>query len=194
MVDRHEPSKIAEWALDGIQPTDFAANPTWPRQQTPTLKQQRLWRRYIASQFIRYGRAWIVAPQRTLKDLKVQISKESTQQQDAAQTLPSRLKRLPRNKRRLLSHINFTSDEDTLWKECQRKQILTIASDGGLKGRKGTIGWSVTTPKNDILCEGAGPIDGPYDTASSTRCELSGYAAALLFLSLLATPTLGTAS
>ncbi|KAI2505052.1 hypothetical protein MHU86_9408 [Fragilaria crotonensis] len=110
---------------------------------------------------------------------------ESSQQHDDALTLSSRLKRLPRNTRRLLSHINFTSDEDTLWKACQRKQILTIASDGGLKGRKGTFGWSVTTPKNDILCEGAGPIDGPYDTASSTRCELGGYAAALLFLSLL---------
>ncbi|KAI2496042.1 hypothetical protein MHU86_18463 [Fragilaria crotonensis] len=79
---------------------------------------------------------------------------ESSQQHDDALTLSSRLKRLPRNTRRLLSHINFTSDEDTLWKACQRKQILTIASDGGLKGRKGTFGWSVTTPKNDILCEG----------------------------------------
>ncbi|KAI2490403.1 hypothetical protein MHU86_24159 [Fragilaria crotonensis] len=71
---------------------------------------------------------------------------ESTQQQDTALTLTSRLKRLPRNTRRLLSHINFASDEDTLWKLCQRKQILTIAFDGGLKGRKAlrdqqTIGW-----------------------------------------------------
>ncbi|KAI2512014.1 hypothetical protein MHU86_2302 [Fragilaria crotonensis] len=74
----------------------------------------------------------------------------------------------------------MVSDAD-LWDECQRKQTLTIASDGGLKGRQGTFGWVLSTHRNKILAEGAGPIDGPFDTSSSTRSELGGYAASLLF-------------
>ncbi|KAI2498130.1 hypothetical protein MHU86_16382 [Fragilaria crotonensis] len=42
-------------------------------------------------------------------------------------------------------------------------------------------------PNETMLAEGAGPVDGPFDTANSTRCELGGYAASLLFISLLHT-------
>jgi hypothetical protein len=39
--------------------------------------------------------------------------------------------------------------------------------------------------KNVVLLEGAGPVDGPYDVANSTRCELGGFAASILLLSLM---------
>jgi hypothetical protein len=68
------------------------------------------------------------------------------------------------------------------------KKRETIASDGGLKGRQGTFGWNLSTDKKkQSLFERAGPVDGPYDTANSTRCEVGGYVASLLLLSLLST-------
>ena len=36
-----------------------------------------------------------------------------------------------------------------------------------------------------VLIEGAGPVDGPFDVANSTRCELGGFAAALLLILLV---------
>ena len=34
--------------------------------------------------------------------------------------------------------------------------------------------WLVSNQTDEILVEGAGPVNGPYDTANSTRCELGG--------------------
>ena len=36
--------------------------------------------------------------------------------------------------------------------------------------------------RHSIILQCAGPVDGPFDTASSTCCKLSGYASVLLFL------------
>ncbi|KAI2507938.1 hypothetical protein MHU86_6471 [Fragilaria crotonensis] len=77
------------------------------------------------------------------------------------------------------------STRDKLWEECQKKQKVTIATEGGLKGHQGTFGWVISTKANKVLMEGAGPVDGPLDTSNSTRCELGGYAASLIFLSLV---------
>ncbi|KAI2498729.1 hypothetical protein MHU86_15740 [Fragilaria crotonensis] len=184
MSDRTSPANISLWALHGERPADFVSKDAWPRQLPPSRHQQRLWKRYISSQFLRYDRKWramptLLSPGRDTPDPVQPIYPQQSR------PLMSYLKGLPRNKKRLLTHIQFPEHEDRIWRECQRKQTLTIASDGGLKGRHGTFGWSLTTPQNTILCEGAGPVDGPFDTANSTRCELGGYAAALLLISLL---------
>jgi hypothetical protein len=186
MIDKSEPTKIAEWALNGARSPDFELNTDWPRQHAPSQQQKRLWKRYILSQFIRYDRKWRVPPNETLREReRRQMGPERHTHDTAPRTILSNIKQLTRNKRRLLAHINFAADEDLLWRECQRKQTLTIASDGGLKGRHGTFGWTLSTSKNHVLCEAAGPVDGPIDTANSTRCELGGYTSALILISVL---------
>ena len=57
-------------------------------------------------------------------------------------------------------------------------------TDGGLALDQGTHGW-VISMGNRILFQIACPVNGPFDTGSSTRCELSGYASVLLFLDRL---------
>ena len=56
-----------------------------------------------------------------------------------------------------------------------------MASDGGLHKWQGTFGWLISTKKH-VLFKCSGPVDGPLDTDSSTRCELCGLASSLLFL------------
>ena len=73
---------------------------------------------------------------------------------------------------------------------------LTISFDGGLKGYQGTFGWQLSSSTNEVLYKGAGPVDGPLESASSTRCELGGLVAPLLLLALVcnkfgAIPTAG---
>lgn len=46
---------------------------------------------------------------------------------------------------------------------------------------EGTFGWVLTTSKR-VLFTCGGPVDGPHDTATSTRSELSGIASALLLI------------
>ncbi|KAI2498083.1 hypothetical protein MHU86_16393 [Fragilaria crotonensis] len=183
MTDSDIPTNIARWALQGERPDDFVSKDAWPRQLPPSSLQKRLWRRYISSQFLRYDRKWRENPiGHTPVNEPLAPARPSTHH---AGQVALRLKGLPRNQKRMMTHIHFAASDDQLWRECQRKQTLTIASDGGLKGRHGTFGWSLTTPQNNILCEGAGPVDGPFDTANSTRCELGGYAAALILISIL---------
>jgi hypothetical protein len=43
-----------------------------------------------------------------------------------------------------------------------------------------SFGWTLSMPCNKVLYEGAGPIDGPFDVASSRRSEIGGYVAPLL--------------
>lgn len=183
LVDPNESNKIATWALEARRPVSFQDNKSWPRQGYVTQQQRRLWKRYVTSQYLRYDRFWNTSPRTTLNELaKAKPSKVS---QDRDNDICTAIKSLPRPRRRLLSHICQKTTSATLWEECQKKQTLTIASDGGLKGRQGTFGWVISTKRNVILAEGAGPVDGPYDTSNSTRCELGGYAASLSFLSLL---------
>ncbi|KAI2497542.1 hypothetical protein MHU86_16945 [Fragilaria crotonensis] len=146
---------------------------------------KRLWRRYISSQFLRYDRFWREPPckeNRSPGDVSVFANPSNA---GTGSSISRAIKQLPRHRRRLLSHVRQLASSERMWEACQTKQTLTIASDGGLKGRKGTFGWLVTTPSDEILVEGAGPVDGPFNTANSTRCELGGYAASLLYLALL---------
>ena len=184
LVDPTESNKIATWALEARRPNHFCNNKAWPRQDVLTPSQRRLWKRYIQSQYLRYDRFWATSPRPTLRDLKQSITSTGSMT-TAPDDIDTVISSLPRPRRRLLSHISLKSSSDKLWEECQKKQKLTIATDGGLKGHLGTFGWIISTKANEVLVEGAGPVDGPYDTANSTRCELGGYAASLFFLSLL---------
>lgn len=101
-----------------------------------------------------------------------------------SEDLPSLIHALPRGKRRLLSHHHQIASTTTVWKVCRSKRAITIASDGGLKGKIGTFGWQMRSALDELLAEGAGRVDNPFNTANSTRCKLAGHAASILFLSL----------
>ncbi|KAI2506762.1 hypothetical protein MHU86_7657 [Fragilaria crotonensis] len=183
MTDPQNPHHITQWAIQANRPEGFESQSCWPRQSDPSATQRRLWRRYITSQFLRYGRLWKRPPRATLKELNSDCKRDESEY--STEGIATLIKRLPHGKRRLLSHIQQTVTDDTLWKALREKQSITVASDGGLKGNKGTFGWQVRSSSDEVLAEGAGPVDGPFDVANSTRCELGGYASALLFLSLL---------
>ncbi|KAI2497835.1 hypothetical protein MHU86_16669 [Fragilaria crotonensis] len=185
LVDRSDDTKIATWALEARRPSDFLEDESWPRQPVLGASMRRIWRRYISSQFLRYDRFWKEPPGHVIHRHGAENVSLPTTSAIPGSTISQAIKQLPRHRRRLLSHVRQLTSSDRLWEACQTKQTLTIASDGGLKGRQGTFGWLVTTPSDEILVEGAGPVDGSFDTSNSTRCELGGYAASLLFLSLL---------
>jgi hypothetical protein len=46
--------QITSHGLAGKHPINFISTATWPRQDTPTHHQRRLWRNYISSSFLRY--------------------------------------------------------------------------------------------------------------------------------------------
>ena len=100
-------------------------------------------------------------------------------------TLRNYLNSLPATQRRLLNTYHQTADDLTVWKALRSRQTLTIASDGGLKTDKGTYGWKIVTNTDEVLFSGAGPVDGDYRSASSTRSELYGIAAPVLLLASL---------
>lgn len=183
MTDPQIPNQITLWAIQAHRPAGFLSEDFWPRQLAPSATQRRLWRRFISSQFLRYGRFWKRSPRATLRELsRDQKLDDSATHFDG---IPTLIKRLPLGQRRLLSYFHQAAPDDKLWKVLSQKRSITVASDGGLKGHQGTFGWQVQSSANEVLAEGAGPVDGPFDVANSTRCELGGYASALLFLSLL---------
>lgn len=73
-----------------------------------------------------------------------------------------------------------------VWKAFRSRRHVTIASDGRLKQGVGTFGWKIVTKAGESLFTGSGPVDGPYDTANSTRSELGGFTAPLLLCASLA--------
>ncbi|KAI2501345.1 hypothetical protein MHU86_13143 [Fragilaria crotonensis] len=170
MTDPQNPHHITQWAIQANRPEGFESQSCWPRQSDPSATQRRLWRRYITSQFLRYGRLWKRPPRATLKELNSDCKRDESE--SSTEGVATLIKRLPHGKRRLLSHIQQTVTDDTLWKALREKQSITVASDGGLKGNKGTFGWQVRSSSDEVLAEGAGPVDGPFDVANSTRCKL----------------------
>ncbi|KAI2511184.1 hypothetical protein MHU86_3149 [Fragilaria crotonensis] len=136
LVDTSENGKIATWAFEGTRPTSFMDNKAWPRQERLTHQQQRLWKRYISAHYLRYDRFWRTPPRPTLRDVKEIIA---TTTATGPKDVKEKIRSLPRGRRRLLTHTRQHVSDDVLWEECQTKQTLTIATDGGLKGRKGTF-------------------------------------------------------
>ena len=184
LSDTQDSSLIDQLSFNGTRPVTFQRNPACLRQELPSASQRRLWKRYIRSQFLRYDRYWKASPFPRRRS-SAQQPPPSPVATERPTSLPILIKTLPKYQRRLLSHIKQTASDQELWEALRTRKRLTIASDGGLKSLHGSFGWNLSTKKNVSLIEGAGPIDGPYDTANSTRCELGGYTASLLILSLL---------
>jgi hypothetical protein len=176
---------ITSDALHGIRPATFSSNPGWPRQAAPSKDQTRLWKTYISSQFLRYDLFWQNLPTDDESSTSDSADESASSTPPIQLTMKAAIRQLPPYQRRLLSHVQQNvSDVDAI-AACTEDETFTFATDGGLKGQRGTFGWLISSSTNVILYEGAGPVDGPFDSSSSTRSELGGYAAVLLFHSLL---------
>ena len=183
LTDSSDHNRISKWALSATRPLGFTDNPNWPRQTTPSPSQCKLWRQYLEDNFLRYDRHWQTSPY-PRRPPSSSIG-TSNQTDPTSGDLLSLIKTLPRFQRRLLSHVKQVATDQTLSTIESTDQALTISSDGGLKDHRGTFGWQLSTANNEVLYEGAGPVDGPLETASSTRCELGGFVAPLILLSLI---------
>ncbi|KAI2497785.1 hypothetical protein MHU86_16727 [Fragilaria crotonensis] len=186
MRDVQDPRSIAKEALAGVRHSNFAPKPGWPRQEEPTSTQRRLWKRYLSSQFLRYGLLWKRVPSDSLREVKARLKSPTVPLEGSRDlALADMITHLPQGQRRLLTHISQLVDDSAVWNASRSKGKLTIASDGGLKDIRGTFGWTISTSDNTVLFEGAGPVDGPRDVAkNSTRCEIAGFAAPMLLLTL----------
>ncbi len=177
LTDCSDPKAINMLSLDGQPPSNFIANLNWPRQHTPSKHQIRLWKRYIKSSFLRYVPYWKTAPIQASP-----VGKSSAPMSPTTfDTLMENLSTLPQSSRRMIDGIEQTSSDLLVWKSFRSRRRLYIATDGGLLTTQGTHGWVISNGST-VLFRCAGPVDGPFDTSSSTRCELSGYASASLFI------------
>ena len=97
------------------------------------------------------------------------------------------LKAIPRFYNRLLSFHQQKVTDVEVWRAFRARRRLEIISDGSLANQTlGTFGWKIVTTKDTIFYQGTGLVDGPPETASSTRTELGGYAAPLLLFAAIA--------
>ena len=85
----------------------------------------------------------------------------------------------------MLHSVKQKATDLQVWQAFRSKEQLIITSDGGLDNQIGTFGW-VIAKRKIILFECGGPVDGPYDTTSSTpRSELCGFTLALLLIAAI---------
>ena len=165
--------------LDAIRPRDFTASPLWPRQQTPTTAHRKLWKGYLKSSFLRYVPYWKIDPSPRTVTPAVPASVPPS-----FDSIHAYIGSLSRPHRRLLDDLQLKSTEDQVWKAFRSRRKLILATDGGLANQRGTFGWILSTGTQSLFtC--AGPVEGPFDTSSSTRSDLAGYASAVLFLRTL---------
>ena len=167
------------------RPQQRIRHTTWPRQETPSASQKRLWRKYISSQYLRYSTKW-----------KAQLGPVEFHRTPPIPYLPlapgsdtslaEYISQLPPWYRRLLFQFEQMADDVAVWRAFRAKRRLIIASDGSLTETAGTFGWKLTTSKHTPLFEGSGPVDGPIEIGSSTRSELGGFTAPLLLVTVLA--------
>lgn len=186
MTDADQPNRIQLPYLEGQRPREWEETMTWPRQSTPSHSQRRLWKRFIESSYLRYIPYWKQNPLYTASRTRSTFreSMEAPPQTETCATkmpLLEYLKTLPRTQRRLVGDVVQVADDVQVWRAFRSKERLFFATDGGLLGTHGTFGWVLTSSKH-ILFTCGGPVDGPRDTANSTRCELSGIASALLVI------------
>ena len=178
--------------LRGEREPTIQSTINWPRQGTPTHSQKLLWKTYITETFISTNRhwkqslgEWTAEPTMTNDDDKDEERKTPdpvTQPTIPKHDLQTIIDDLPHYQRRLLIQWKQTATDLTVWKALRSRKRLEIISDGGLKLGDGTFGWKIILPDRTTLFQGAGPVDGPRETESSTRSELSGLAAPLLLL------------
>jgi hypothetical protein len=91
----------------------------------------------------------------------------------------------------MISNYRQSAGDLQVWRAFRSRRRITMASDGGLKDRKGTFGWKIVDKGSGSaaaipLFEGSGPVDGPFDVNSSTRSELGGLIAPILLCVSLA--------
>jgi hypothetical protein len=163
--------------VDARRPHNFVDDTSWPRQAIPTKSQARLWKRFIRSSYLRYVPYWISDPRSSLPP----TAPAESGPLDTADNLPDHISRLPHQHQRLLDGFQQIATDLQVWKAFRSRRRIHFATDGGLYAQKGTHGWVISTGTK-ILFQCAGPVDGPLDTASSTRSELGGYASALLLI------------
>jgi hypothetical protein len=188
--------QITQQAYNGTRKSQHRIRLNWPRQSKPTTHQIKIWRQYISTNFIRYGRQWIqglgkIIPNTSRTKCQLQQSKESATPQCKPHqhaTIKAYLRTLPKWHQRLLADSHQMTDDAIIWRAFRSKsRTIDIASDGGLSKGIGTFGWKmVTSHNNKVLFQGSGPIDGPHEVGSSTRSELGGFAAPLLLAASLA--------
>ena len=189
-------TQIRPHALRGVREVSQRPRQNWPRQEPPTASQQRLWQRYMKSNFIRYDRFWrhelgpAIPNRRPRTPLAPFLAPHMIDtlrgQSPPAQDLKTYISRLPNWHRRLLSHYRQDATDGVVWKAFRSRSRVTIASDGGLKHRIGTHGWKIVDRSGNTLFSGSGPVDGPLDIANSTRSELGGLTAPMLLCASLA--------
>ena len=185
---------IRRQALRGYREDSQKLRDNWPRQDQLTASQRRLWTRYISSNFLRYDRHW----KQPLGDTRPAVRPRSpwlpTITPIMCDALPviecpnlaHYLSLLPRWHQRLLSNYQQDASDIIVWKAFRSRQRILIASDGGLRKKLGTYGWKIVNKQGITLFSGSGPVDGPRDIANSTRSELGGLTAPLLFCASLA--------
>ena len=195
-ISNESGTDIDDQALIGQRQTSkvYPAH-TWPRQEAPTTTQRRLWKRYMTSQFIRYGTKWRQplgmvkppcqrSPQTTaIKVLDIHLPPTTIA---GCETLQQYLKHLPTWHQRLIRTLDQTATDTQIRQAFQSRRHITIASDGGLRKGIGTLGWKIVEKgrcgRGDrSLFEGSGPVDGPTDIANSTRSELGGLVPPFLY-------------
>ena len=184
--------EIRSTALTGERMSIFHHCSAWPRQEPPTASQRRLWKKYIESNYLRYGTKWR-QPLGPVVPSKHRSPPETSSGEapHECNSLRQYLKSLPTWHRRLLVVFQQVATDLEVWRAFRSKQRITIASDGGLRKGIGTFGWKIetrlrTTGNSTTLFEGSGPVDGPRDIANSTRSELGGLTAPLLLCYSLA--------
>ncbi|KAI2502514.1 hypothetical protein MHU86_11946 [Fragilaria crotonensis] len=193
MVDPTRPSAINLDYLDGIRASDWQSHSEWPRQAPPSSRQRRLWKRFVSSSYLRYIPYWKSSPGGPNNSILQQQqhptswvpSKEPAAPPHSFDSLKAYMRTLNRSQARMVSGVEQLVPDVQLWRAMRSRARLHIASDGGLQGQQGTFGWVLATNKCH-LAQGSGPVDGPSDTLSSTRCEMAGFASSLLFIVSLA--------
>ena len=182
MCDNERPNRIHLSYLDAQRPPGFTPSQLWPRQQQPTKSQQRLWKRFIRSSYLRYTPYWKVVPVGT----PISIPAPPPPPTSFADMIFSYIANLrSKTERRLLDGLAQQATDDQVFRAFRSKARLYIASDGGLSHTSATHGCCVLSTRTRVLFTCSGPVDGPFDTNSSTWSELGGCASSLLLLSSL---------
>jgi hypothetical protein len=189
MTDAAQPNQILLSYLDGIRPQQWKETMRWPCQATPSMAQRRLWKRYLVSSFLRYVPYWKQNPISKSSGLGspfVELPEHPhNPETGSTMSLMEEISTLPRTQRRMVADVKQVATDLQIWRAFRSHDRLYIASDGGLLGHEGTFGWILVTSNHELFRCG-GPVDGPFDAASSTRSELCGYASSLLLIAAVA--------
>jgi hypothetical protein len=185
LCNKSDPTSICSYQLHGKRPPTFTNNNAWPRQPIVTAHQARLWRKYIASTWLRYGTKWRHRPVDN-NPASPNSNTGHTSTPTKYNSLQEYLCSLGKWYQRLLSEYHQEATDNQVWSAFRSKRWIDVASDGGLNDTTGTFGWKIYDTKRElVLFRGSGPVDGPPEVNSSTRSELGGYAAPLFLITII---------